>query len=459
MKAWRVLMEIKKMRRKPDNRKFTGRLAAYVLALAVLFFPAQPVLAADNVDAVREIPAVSYYGQAGRFVFTPGTAENPADLFDMFKGMMPGDVRVQEITLRNTAESRAPINLFLRAYVPAMEEDASETQRAEAEKARAFLEKLTVTVTPDEFSDRPMLDAGAYPEQGMGSWVFLGRFDYGASSVLRVRVSVPAELGDETYSDNDFQNMEAAVRWAFLVEEFNDAPNPSGPGENPVPGQPGNPTPDHTQNSQNPTPAEAQDTEENRTPDNAAQTVVPAESMQSDVTAVPGTPADPAVSEPEELEDIPTPLAPPADEEMGMPDEEIPLAAGTGLPAWALLNLILTVVTVLACAVLLLSGLKQQREEEEGAESVRRASAVRRSAAEEDGEERKRKTAVRLLSILPAAGSVTAFLLTEDMRAPMVFVDRWSWLMLLIALVQAVVCALACHRKKDEGDKIGTVGK
>ena len=56
----------------------------------------------------------------------------------------------------------------------------------------------------------------------------------------------------------------------------------------------------------------------------------------------------------------------------------------------------------------------------------------------------KRKGVTRVLSLIPAIGSIIAFLLTENMRNPMVFVDRWTWLMVLIALVQ--VCLLYTSR-------------
>ena len=60
----------------------------------------------------------------------------------------------------------------------------------------------------------------------------------------------------------------------------------------------------------------------------------------------------------------------------------------------------------------------------------------------------KRKGVTRVLSLIPAIGSIIAFLLTENMRNPMVFVDRWTWLMVLIALVQVIVCIFARKGKK-----------
>jgi uncharacterized membrane protein len=44
------------------------------------------------------------------------------------------------------------------------------------------------------------------------------------------------------------------------------------------------------------------------------------------------------------------------------------------------------------------------------------------------------------------------FILTEDMRNPMVFVDRWTILMAAIALVQAVL-ALFCKKSYKEEEE------
>lgn len=54
----------------------------------------------------------------------------------------------------------------------------------------------------------------------------------------------------------------------------------------------------------------------------------------------------------------------------------------------------------------------------------------------------------RLASLVPAIGAVIAFILTEDMRNPMILVDRWTILMVIIAVVQIVVAFLS--KKKTE---------
>ncbi|MPM89250.1 hypothetical protein SDC9_136358 [bioreactor metagenome] len=47
-----------------------------------------------------------------------------------------------------------------------------------------------------------------------------------------------------------------------------------------------------------------------------------------------------------------------------------------------------------------------------------------------------------------------AFTLTENMRNPMVFTDRWTLLMVIIAAVQLVLVLLGIKRDKD-ADEFG----
>ena len=184
-------------------------------------------------------------------------------------------------------------------------------------------------------------------------------------------------------------------------------------------------------------------------------------------TAIPATPADPAAPVtpvPPVTPDSPaapvTPTAPdstpespaapvspadtiqPATEEII--DDETPLAGPAG-GAWALLNLILTAVTVALSAALLVGYLgksKQAREDENG-----------NTMYDENGNEvleyiRKKRGFWRVVSLIPAIGAVIAFILTENMLLPMVIVDRWTLLMVAIALVQVVITALS--KKRDE---------
>ncbi len=113
-------------------------------------------------------------------------------------------------------------------------------------------------------------------------------------------------------------------------------------------------------------------------------------------------------------------------------EPEDPAEQEQAKPAWALINLILAALTALASVVLLIGyciGKKQSEEEKAG-----------NAAA---GNETKLHGAWRAFSLVPAAGAVIAFILTENIRNPMILIDRWTVLMVIIALVQAAVMMLS----------------
>ena len=142
--------------------------------------------------------------------------------------------------------------------------------------------------------------------------------------------------------------------------------------------------------------------------------------------------------EPEDITDPIVPLAPPEKEDI--PDEPTPLAA----PAWALVNLILSILTVLASLLLLIGYFGKKKEEAED----ENGNAILDADGNNVMNDVKKRGAWRLASLVPAILSVVAFLLTENMRNPMVLVDRWTLLMVVIAVVQVLVMLLS--RKKTE---------
>ena len=149
----------------------------------------------------------------------------------------------------------------------------------------------------------------------------------------------------------------------------------------------------------------------------------------------------PPTEEPVHIEEETVPLA-----VADIPDEGTPLASGG---AWALINLILTILTALGSLLLLLGylGKKDKAAADEDGNPI----------LNENGEETlaytlKKKGFWRLFSLIPAIGAIIAFILTEDMRLPMVLVDKWTILMVIIALVQ-LVDAFLCRKKKVEPEE------
>ena len=170
---------------------------------------------------------------------------------------------------------------------------------------------------------------------------------------------------------------------------------------------------------------------------------------------IPPPPAGPAAAVPpaaaeEEIPDEEIPLAEapeaspaptqaPAEEEEDIADDEVPLAAGAG-GAWALLNLLLAVFTVLGSALLLITWATGKK---------------RRELESETEQQRRRHGLMRLVSLVPAVASVAAFLLTENMRLPMAFADKWTILMAILAAAQLAVMFLARKNWEDQGDDNG----
>ena len=148
--------------------------------------------------------------------------------------------------------------------------------------------------------------------------------------------------------------------------------------------------------------------------------VVPAEPEEPEILVIPAIPAIPeelpvVIDEPE------TPLA------ETISDEPTPLAQAPG--GWALLNLALTVLTVLGCGVELAMGAKERDNSDSG---------------------KKRRLSMKLAGIIIAIGAVIFFIATEDMTRSMIITDKWTVLTALIAIVQTAGAVLTAGKGADK---------
>ena len=161
------------------------------------------------------------------------------------------------------------------------------------------------------------------------------------------------------------------------------------------------------------------------------------------VTPVAATPAAPTPTaalvsptpEAVELADEAVPLA--AEEEkqpeMKMVDEEeTPLAGGKGA-AWALINFALMNLAIFESVMLLIGYFVKTKNDEE-----------------EEKRKLKKKGIFRIISLPVAIISLIAFILTEDITLPTAFVDKYTIVMLIIAIVQTVMVALSNKKYEDE---------
>ena len=235
----------------------------------------------------------------------------------------------------------------------------------------------------------------------------IGENDLGVVSYVRTNnaeaVGTYADVLTALYTENANYDVRV-INGTFVITAANN-PNPNPPQPNPNPPQP-NPNPPRPQPQPEPEPE-----------------VEPE--------------AGPEVT-PEE----PQPAAPDAGPVEEIADEETPLAMGG---AWALVNLILTVLTVLGSILLLIGyiGKKQKEREDEN------GNVILNAEGEAETDDIKKKGGWRLASIIPAVAAVIAFILTENMRLPMVLVDKWTLLMVIIALVQLLVAYFSKKKTQE----------
>ena len=342
-------------------------------------------------------------------------------------------------------------------------------------------EANTYTLTYD-------LDGGEWTEA-------TNEFPYEYKATVEVIKTVPTREGykfsdwrsEEVTIENDAFTMPAKDVVLKAVWEANPTPTPipsEEPTPTPAPTEEPTPTPVPTEES-TPTPAPTEEPTPTPAP-TEEPTPTPAPTEESTPTPVPNPNPNPAAPTPTPVAPVvpatvatptPKPTATPSttpsdnggkgdgnnDGEIGetINDNETPLAngediadnatplAGLGTGAWALINLILTIVTTLLSILLLIGyiGKKKKALEDEDGNVV-----LDENGKEVMEYEKNKKGLWRLISIIPALIAIIVFIFTEDMTLPMIFVDKWTILHVVIALVQVVVMVL-CKKKKDENDE------
>ena len=170
------------------------RIFALLLALITVLGASFTAYAADG--------SVTYSGDAGKFIFAPGSEYSPTDLFDNYKSVMPGDILYQGITVKNAASNKVKVKIYMRAL--GAHPDSEE-----------FLSQLSLTV--DKRPDNEMgymFDAAADETAGLTEWVCLGTLYSGGVVDLDVVLTVPTTL------DNEYQDLVGYLDWEFMIEEY-----------------------------------------------------------------------------------------------------------------------------------------------------------------------------------------------------------------------------------------------
>jgi len=168
------------------------------------------------------------------------------------------------------------------------------------------------------------------------------------------------------------------------------------------------------------------------------------------VSPTPAAPVSPApINVPKQAEteiiDTPTPLAEPEvkiEEQEAVTEIVIEETAApkAEFKTWALYNLIATVVTILTGLVMGISFFRKKDEKEEDENN-------------EEDENRNGRKWSKFLGIIPMIVSVVAFILTEDMRNMMVLKDRYTLMMIVIALINLALAFITRNRKENKEEE------
>ena len=187
-------------------------IASLVMMLVLLLGIGAPAYA-DGI--------VSYQGGAEKFVFLPGSSYTDTDLFDGFKGVMPGDTLTQTVEVRNRFLGTGSVKIYLRAVAHDEQTNPlSEAVSASGETVATmsdFLSKLYMEVWQ---GDSCIFTGSPDELDGLKNNVLLGTVARFKSTTLTVKLQVPAELG------NEYANRVGEVDWVFTAEELDPQGNP-----------------------------------------------------------------------------------------------------------------------------------------------------------------------------------------------------------------------------------------
>lgn len=150
---------------------------------------------------------VTYDGNAREFVFAPGSSYSPTDLFPDLKGVMPGDTRTQNITVKNDSAKNVRANIYLRSEYA-------------DDQSRDFLSQLQFTLNVGNNNGQAYMfsPAGMLTPDNDG-WVLLGTLYSGGEVDLSLLLTVPTDL------DNQYMDRIGTVDWTFKVEELDVTPS------------------------------------------------------------------------------------------------------------------------------------------------------------------------------------------------------------------------------------------
>lgn len=193
-------------------KKTCKTIASLVMMLVLLLGIGAPAYADGTV---------SYKGGAEKFVFLPGSGYTDTDLFDGFKGVMPGDTLTQTIEVRNRFLGTGSVKIYLRAVAHDEQTNPLSPNVAAAGETVATMSDFLSKLYMEVWQGSERIFTGSPNElDGLKNNVLLANVPRGKSVELTVKLQVPAELG------NEYAYRVGEVDWVFTAEELDPQGNP-----------------------------------------------------------------------------------------------------------------------------------------------------------------------------------------------------------------------------------------
>ena len=180
------------------------RLFSLLLALMLVMALAVPAMAADG--------QITYQGKSKILITPATTAYTDSDMFDGFKGVMPGDKLEEEVKITNLAVDCDYVKVYIQAIPHGATNQPSKKVREAGETAATmneFLSQLSWKVTS---KDGTVFEGS--PANGSDR-IYLGKLNRFKVLTLNAELTVPEELG------NEFAHREGEVDWEFTFEAYN----------------------------------------------------------------------------------------------------------------------------------------------------------------------------------------------------------------------------------------------
>ena len=183
----------------------------------------------------------------------------------------------------------------------------------------------------------------------------------------------------------------------------------------------------------------------------------PSSSLSPSPTAAPSSSPSPTPTPTPTLSPSPSPTASPSS-----------VRTVDGVPVWALVNLLLSVVGVILAAILTIGVLlqrnqkqKKQQAQEQKKDAKGQYVAKQKQKGDEDytnGAEEKKQKLHRLfwflLSVIMGIMGIIVFILTEDVTRPMALVDRWTILNVIIFVIELIAIVLTFKHKNNKDQTV-----